>query len=63
MSRASIMFAVASPGGVDPGTMEKAVQVSSALDADLELFYCGWHPARRLARVPAISRRLRSVRF
>jgi universal stress protein E len=25
---------------VDPGTMEKAVQVSSALDADLELFYC-----------------------
>jgi len=40
MSRPGIMFAVASPGGVDPGTMEKAVQASSALDANLELFYC-----------------------
>jgi hypothetical protein len=36
------MFAVASPGGVDPGTMEKTVQVSSALDAEFELFYCAF---------------------
>ncbi len=34
------MFAVASPGGIGPAAMEKAVQVSSALDAELELFYC-----------------------
>jgi len=39
MSRRGIMFAIASPADVDPAAMEKAVEVSLALDADLELLH------------------------
>ena len=51
MSRRGIMFAVASLADVDPAAMEKAVQVSLALDADLELLHCVFdahvaHPGR-----------------
>jgi universal stress protein E len=35
-----IMFAVAAPGGTEAGVMSKVVSLTSALDAELELFNC-----------------------
>lgn len=40
MSWRQIMFAVASPGGVDRAVVDKVARLASALDAELELFYC-----------------------
>jgi len=40
MSWKRVMFAVASPSGAEAGAMNKAVRLSSALHAELELFYC-----------------------
>jgi universal stress protein E len=55
MSSHGIMFAVASPGGVDPMAMDKAVRLALALDAELELFHCVFdvdvaHPGRFATR-------------
>lgn len=40
MSWNRVMFAVAAPGGAEASAMSKAVRLASALDAELELFYC-----------------------
>lgn len=55
MNGRQIMFAVASPGGVDPAVMDKAGQLASALDVPLELFHCVFaadvaHPGRFAAQ-------------
>ena len=55
MSRPHIMFAIASPSGVDPAAMDKAVCLASALHTDLELFHCAFdsditHPGRFATR-------------
>jgi universal stress protein E len=40
MSWNHVMFAVAAPSGGEASAMSKAVRLTSALDAELELFYC-----------------------
>lgn len=55
MTRRSIMFAVAAPGGVVPEVMDKAIRLASALDTELELFHCVFdrdisHPGRFATR-------------
>ncbi len=44
MSRRKILFAMASPGGVAPAALQKALQIAQALDSGLELFHCVYDP-------------------
>ncbi len=48
------MFAVAAPSGAESSAMSKAVRLTSALDAELELFHCVFDPdIARLGRFGA----------
>lgn len=44
MSWRHVMFSVTSPGGVGPREMSKVAQLTSGLDAELELFHCIFDP-------------------